>query len=93
MCSFLSEVHEALLIGFANAAQVRRQLHAFGTALLRARQAALLPGLLRLARPLAADPALQLLQVLRICGQVMAGLGQNACHLISAQSFKRLCLC
>ena len=47
----------------SHAAQVRQQLHALGTALLRARQATLLQGLLRLAGPLAADPALQLLQV------------------------------
>lgn len=51
------------MVGVAAVLQVRRQLHAYGTALLRARQAALLPGLLRLAGPLAADPALQLLRV------------------------------
>jgi hypothetical protein len=47
----------------ARPVQVRRQLHAFGAALLHARQPALLQGMLRLAGPLANDPALQLLQV------------------------------
>jgi hypothetical protein len=53
------------LVSAAHTVQVRRQLHTLGTVLLRARQATLLQGLLRLAGPLAADPALQLLQVKR----------------------------
>lgn len=56
---------------------VRQQLHAYGRALLRARQVALLPGLLRLAGPLATDPALQLLRGMSLVDSLRQPLAQR----------------
>lgn len=101
-CRLPLRIGNRKLLLIVRPAQVRRQLHAFGAALLHARQAALLQGMLRLAGPLANDPALQLLQV-RCCRchahAVLWYMAQQACkgrlcplsHHSAAVSLRCMC--